>query len=97
MKITEYWVTTTDNPFDPFTEYEDWLDFDRQHGYCTSEYLARDKEVYTLPSDAPPLMLQRALEPAIDMICRFNLTNVEGVSFKKVSRTVELEDIVTEV
>lgn len=92
MKMTEYWVTTTDNPFDPFTEYDDWLRFDRQHGYCTSEYIARDKEVYTLPSDAPPATLQRALENAIDMICFFNLTCVEGVDYKKVSRVVEIND-----
>lgn len=92
MKITEYWVTTTDNPFDPFTQYDEWYRYDESHGYHLSEYVARDKAVYTLPSDAPPLMLQRALESSIDMICRFNLTNVEGVSFKKVSRVVELED-----
>ena len=96
MKITEYWVTTTDNPFDPFTQWEDWYRFDMQHGYNLPGYVARDKEVATLPSDAPPATLQRALESAIDMICQFNLTCVEGVSFKKVSRVVEIEDAVVE-
>ena len=86
MKIKEFWVTTTDNPFDPFTEYDDWYRYDENMGYCTSGYVARDKGVATLPSDAPPLILQRALEQAIDMICTINVTGVEGVAYKKVSR-----------
>lgn len=90
--MTEYWVTTTDNPFDPFTQYEDWYLFDEHHGYHTSGYVARDPGVHALPSDAPPATLQRALEMAIDMICAFNLTNVEGVDYKKVTREVPIED-----
>ena len=92
MKITEYWVTTTDNPFDPFTQYDDWYRYDETHGYCTSGYVARDLGVRSLPSAAPPLVLQRAIESAVDDICFFNLTNVEGVSFKKVSRVVDTDD-----
>lgn len=89
MKIIEYWVTTTDNPFDPFTEYDDWYRFDEQKGYHTSGYVARDPEVRFLPSDAPPLVQQRAIKSAVDTICQFNLTCVEGVSYKKVERVVD--------
>lgn len=35
-KPKSIWATTVDNPFDPFTEYERWLNFDEQNGYNTS-------------------------------------------------------------
>lgn len=92
MTITEYWVTTTDNPYDPFTEWDDWLRTDRQLGYNLPGYVARDPDVAALPSDAPSAILQRTLESAIDDICHFQLTNKEGVYFKKVSRVVNTED-----
>lgn len=91
MTITEYWVTSTDNPYDPFTQWEDWYKTDRLLGYNLPGYVARDPDVAALPSDAPPAVLQRALENSIDWICRFQLTNKEGVYFKKVSRDVELD------
>jgi hypothetical protein len=34
-------LTTVDNPYDPFTEYEEWLQFDQLHGYNTNGLLAR--------------------------------------------------------
>lgn len=39
------WVTTVDNPFDPFTQWNRWRDFDERNGYRTCErvaLLARD-------------------------------------------------------
>lgn len=37
----EYLLTTVDNPFNPFTEPEKWNQFDSEHGYHTTNYLAR--------------------------------------------------------
>lgn len=34
-------LTTKDNPFDPFTQYESWYVYDTVHGYNTCAYLAR--------------------------------------------------------
>lgn len=34
-------LTTTDNPFDPFTQWEEWLAFDRNNKYFTCEIIAR--------------------------------------------------------
>ena len=34
-------VTTTDNPYNPLTDYDRWENFDRMQGYGTPEYLAR--------------------------------------------------------
>ena len=38
---TEYMVTTLDNPWNPFTHYREWWQFDREHGYSTQEKLAK--------------------------------------------------------
>ena len=34
-------LTTIDNPYNPFSQFSDWLMFDNLHGYGTSQYLAR--------------------------------------------------------
>lgn len=34
-------LTTIDNPFDPFEEWDDWYAFDEEKGYCTSGLVAR--------------------------------------------------------
>ena len=35
-----YLPTTMDNPFDPFTQWQRWWDYDHNMGYCTYEHLA---------------------------------------------------------
>lgn len=39
--MIEYRLTTIDNPFDPFTEFDEWIMYDKDKGYDSSEYLAR--------------------------------------------------------
>ena len=41
MDRDEIMITTIDNPFNPFTQYDEWLAFDEQKGYYTNNYLAR--------------------------------------------------------
>lgn len=36
----DMWITTEDNPFDPFTQMDRWADWDEDHGYYTREKLA---------------------------------------------------------
>ena len=36
-----YYITTTDNPFDPCDQFESWLLYDKMMGYDTLETLAR--------------------------------------------------------
>lgn len=39
--VKDMWITTVDNPFDPFTQWERWFNFDEQHNYKTCERVAR--------------------------------------------------------
>ena len=39
--MAEYMLTTVDNPYDPFTRFDEWFEWDTTHGYHTPAYLAR--------------------------------------------------------
>ena len=40
-ELKDIWITTVDNPFDPFTQWDRWLNFDEQNNYKTCERVAR--------------------------------------------------------
>lgn len=76
-------ITTTDNPYNPLTDYERWEIFDHQQGYNTSEYLAR---VVRTTNEYGEETYAEDIERAIDEIVLLNLISWthEGVSYKKV-------------
>ena len=39
--VEDFMLTTVDNPYDPFTEFESWFAYDEQTGYHTNGLLAR--------------------------------------------------------
>lgn len=41
MATTEHMLTTVDNPYNPFTEFDQWYAFDEQVGHHTLSLLAR--------------------------------------------------------
>lgn len=42
MKIKEeLMLTTFDNPYNPFKQFDEWTQFDEEKGYYTNNYLAR--------------------------------------------------------
>lgn len=69
-------ITTTDNPFSPFTQFDEWKRWDEQAGYYTCEYLAR----VTRTSDELSLSDQElAIEDAINEIAEHNITGMYKV------------------
>ena len=66
----EHMLTTIDNPWNPFTNYDEWYTFDRDHGYDTPGFLARICNSSLDLSDAD---YDLALEQAIDEICKQNI------------------------
>lgn len=74
-------LTTEDNPYDPFTQFDEWNAFDMQKGYNTCSYLARI--AYT-SDDLSDLDNEIALTQAMKEIVEFNLTgNYKLVKRKK--------------
>lgn len=39
--VLRYALTTVDNPYDPFDQFDEWLEYDRSSGYDTTDYLGR--------------------------------------------------------
>lgn len=76
--MEEVMLTTEDNPFNPFTEFDEWYKYDITKGYNTCDYLAR--VVVTSPNISEPDQ-DLAIVYAIDEILYYNLTG----NYKKVS------------
>lgn len=75
-KGKQVFITTHDNPYDYFTQFKQWLDYDRLMGYYTLEYLAR---IVKLAPDLSDEQEQEEIESAIDSIIEWN-----GSMYKKV-------------
>lgn len=70
-------LTTADNPFNPFTQWDEWLRFDEDHKYFTCSYLAR---IAVTADDLPEEEAEIEIARAIDEIIALNVTG----NYKKV-------------
>jgi len=78
---TDMMLTTLDNPFDPFTQYDDWNRFDCDNGYYTMNYIAR---IAVTTDELSEAIYNAAINHAIDEICEINVTG----NYKKVFRKI---------
>jgi hypothetical protein len=62
-------LSTKDNPYDYFTEFDQWYAWDQNAGYCTLAYLARVVRTSDELSEADQSL---AREQAIDDIVKEN-------------------------
>jgi len=78
-------LTTTDNPYNPFTQFDEWFQFDAAADYNTPQYLAR--VIHSSPdlSDADQSV---AIEIAIDEIIELNVLGI----YRKVEAPADWED-----
>lgn len=72
-------LTTVDNPFSPFDDYEAWFAFDTAHGYGTTAFLGRIAFSADELSEADQA---DAINQAIDEIVSENVTGM----FRKVTK-----------
>ena len=68
----ECMLTTIDNPYDPFEQFESWLLFDTEKGYNSCSYLAR---IAKLTDDMTETEKNIEIERAIDEILKYDFTN----------------------
>lgn len=80
--MKECMLTTTDNPYDPFENYDEWYAYDKRMGHHTPGYLARIVVNSDEISEADQLL---AIEQAIDEI----IEEHSGGIYKKVSREIQ--------
>jgi hypothetical protein len=69
MAVT--FVTTLDNPYDYFTQFDDWYAFDTEKGYNTCAYVARIAKTSSEMSDSD---YENAVNDAVNEIVRLNIT-----------------------
>ena len=84
--MKEVMLTTIDNPYDPFTQFDEWFGFDESKGYHTCAYLAR------IARSSSELSLKDqsiANEQAIDSICSENILGI----YRKVVKDESNEDV----
>lgn len=81
----EYMLTTIDNPFDPFDQFDSWLQFDKEHRYNSSERLMRIAKV---SDDMTQHEIDLETERAIDEIIKYDFVNI----YKKAVRETADDD-----
>lgn len=72
-------LTTTDNPFDPHSQFDEWNAYDMGKGYHTLSYLAR---VANYSNDLSQVDRERVIDEAIDEIVELNVLGIYTVSEK---------------
>lgn len=76
-KHRKCYLTTRDNPYDPFKQFDSWFAFDISHGYNSCGLLARIAKTSDQLSDREN---EQEIEEAIDWILKNDLTlNYEKV------------------
>lgn len=73
-------LTTVDNPFNPFTQFDDWMNYDREKGYYTCEYLAR---IAKTSDDLSEEENAEQIDEAIDEIVRLNVLGIYKKVYKE--------------
>ena len=77
-------LTTFDNPFDPFEQFDSWFLFDIEKGYNSCGRLAR---IAQTTDDMSPKEIDDETERAIDKIIEFDFTNTYVKAIKEFDDT----------
>lgn len=73
MAKTQCALTTIDNPYNPFTQFEQWFLFDVEKGYDSCGYLDRIAHTSDEQSEGE---YEAEIERAIDEIIKYDFTNM---------------------
>lgn len=86
--MKKFALTTFDNPFDPFDEFDSWIQYDLDKGYNSCAYLSRIARTSDQLSDSEN---DKEIERAIDEIIRYDFMNI----YKKITRDFTDKELVT--
>lgn len=79
-------LTTVDNPFNPFTHFDEWFVYDTQMGYNSCAYLDR---IASVSLELPDEEGSNDIEAAIDEIIK---NDFRGIYVKVTDKTEEKEE-----
>jgi hypothetical protein len=79
MATVECRLTTVDNPYDPFKEFDSWFLYDVEKGYNSSALLDRVADTSPELTDDET---NEIIEQAIDRIIKYDFMNI----YKKVKK-----------
>ena len=71
--MEKFMLTTVDNPYNPFVQFDEWRAFDENKGYYTLEYLGRIAKTSHELSDSD---YDLAVNQAINEILSFNVLGI---------------------
>ena len=83
--MTQSLLSTVDNPFDPFEQFDEWFLYDNEYGYNSCSKLARVTVMNDAMTEYEKIM---ATEQAIDTIIQYDFTGL----FIKVSKALEEQE-----
>lgn len=84
--MKEIALTTIDNPYSPFTEFDEWLNYDLEKGYNCCGYIDRVKQVFKKETSYLSNEEEnRIIDDVIDYIVQTDPTG----NFVKVEKTAE--------
>lgn len=66
-------LTTIDNPFNPFTHFDEWFVYDTQMGYNSCAYLDR---IASVSLELPTEEASSDIEAAIDEIIKYDFRGI---------------------
>lgn len=75
LEEKEVMLTTIDNPFNPFVDYNLWLLYDKEKGYDTSERLMRVAQQYMFEGMSQ-VELDKAVDKAMDDLIEIDILNL---------------------
>ena len=76
-------ITTIDNPFSPFKDFDNWFRFDVEKGYHSSAYLARIAKTSDALTDQEN---DEEIERAIDEIIHYDFMGIYKKVYEKDDR-----------
>ena len=70
-------LTTIDNPYDPFEQFNDWFMYDNEKGYNSCAFLARIvDELYSNSDEYDSEDDPELIEKAIDQIIQYDFQDI---------------------
>lgn len=84
MEVTEVFLTTIDNPYDFFDDFNRWYAYDVSKGYNTCSLIDR---IAMISDEESNENINKEIERVVDKLAKWNLNG----KYKKISKTYTLE------